>query len=129
MARRAIQCGFVSATVLALTVAGTAFAGGYDGAYSGQITLTRGDQSLCGKSPISTTKQVVNGQFALVYDTAHNVGVNLQVQPDGSFSGTRRIRLAEQRRLSKLLAVSRQTYIEAEVEGYACARSYHLTKG
>ncbi|HSZ91031.1 MAG TPA: hypothetical protein VK822_16855 [Acetobacteraceae bacterium] len=129
MARRAIQCGFVSATVLALTVAGTAFAGGYDGAYSGQITLTRGDQSLCGKSPISTTKQVVNGQFALVYDTAHNVGVNLQVQPDGSFSGTQTYQAGRTTAIVKASGRIAANVLEAEVEGYACARSYHLTKG
>jgi hypothetical protein len=64
-----------------------AIAAGYDGTYAGQVTLVRGDQSICGKSPLPVTKQVVNGHFDLVYDPAHHVGVNLEVQQDGSFSG------------------------------------------
>ena len=84
---------------------------------------------MCGKSPISTTKQVVNGQFALVYDTAHNVGVNLQVQPDGSFSGTQTYQAGRTTAIVKASGRIAANVLEAEVEGYACARSYHLTKG
>src|ERR1044071_10375227 len=61
---------------------------GFDGSYRGEVTLTRGDGSLCGKASYQVTYQVVNGQFSIVYDPSHHVGVNLQVQQDGSFSGS-----------------------------------------
>jgi len=86
-------CGFTAITLAAglafLLPDNGALAGspGYDGVYKGQVTLTRGEAGFCGRSPIGVTKQVVNGQFSLVYDQSHNIGINLEVQPDGSFSG------------------------------------------
>ena len=61
---------------------------GYDGVYRGDVTRTEAMSSICGKPSCETTVTVVNGQFSIVYDLSHHVGVNLQVQPDGSFSGS-----------------------------------------
>lgn len=101
---------------------------GYDGTYTGQITLTRGDHSMCGPSTQPASKQVVNGQFALLYDPAHHVGVNLTVQADGSFSGSQQymyLNRQEQVRASGRITGS---LLAAHIEGAGCSRDYNLTK-
>jgi hypothetical protein len=108
--------------------AGAALAAGYDGTYRGDVTLTRGDESICGKSAYQTTYTVVNGQFAIVYDNVHHVGVNLQVQSDGSFSGSQQYQAGNQRSLVKASGRITGNVLDAQVEGQACARKYHLTK-
>lgn len=118
-------------TILAcLTMANAADAAsaGYDGVYHGEVTRTRGDDSICGKASYQASYTVVNGQFSIVYDRSHNVGVNLQVQNDGSFSGSQLYTAG--RRQSQVRASGRiaNNVLDAQVEGEACARSYHLTK-
>ena len=86
-------------------------------------------QLICGKArPVSYT--VVNGQFSIVYDAAHHVGVNIQVQPDGSFSGSQAYLVGSGSRQALVKASGRISgnVLEAQAEGQACARSYHLTK-
>jgi hypothetical protein len=101
---------------------------GYDGAYHGDVTLTRGAESLCGKSSYPVTYTVVNGQFSIVYDNVHHVGVNLQVQPDGSFSGSQQYQAGAQQSQVKASGRISGNVLDAQVEGVACARKYHLTK-
>jgi hypothetical protein len=105
-----------------------AIAAGYDGTYAGQVTLVRGDQSICGKSPLPVTKQVVNGHFDLVYDPAHHVGVNLEVQQDGSFSGDQAYMVGSQRQQVRASGRVAGNVLQAHIEGLACSRDYNLTK-
>ncbi len=89
----------------------------------------RGASSMCGAETQPSTKQVVNGQFSLVYDAAHHVGVNLTVQPDGSFSGSQQymyMSRQEQVRASGKIAGNVMT---AHIEGAGCSREYSLKKG
>jgi hypothetical protein len=130
-------CGFTAITLAAglafLLPDNGALAGspGYDGVYKGQVTLTRGEAGFCGRSPIGVTKQVVNGQFSLVYDQSHNIGINLEVQPDGSFSGSQQYVPVGARQQSRISASGHiaGNVLDAHIEGDACARDYHLTKG
>ncbi len=115
----------VGLTVLPLVASA---ANNYDGTYTGQATLTRGDQSICGKSPIPVTKQVVNGHFDLVYDPTHHVGVNLEVQPDGSFSGDQLYQYSTQRQQVRASGRIAGNVLQAHMEGAGCARDYSLTK-
>ena len=124
------------ATALAICLAcmppvggASAASAGYDGVYHGQSTRTRGDDSICGRASSQVTFTVVNGQFSIVYDMTHHVGVNLQVQQDGTFSGSQMYRPGTQ--ISQVKASGRISgnTLDAEIEGMACARSYHLTKG
>jgi hypothetical protein len=71
--------------VPAVAVAASA---GYDGVYRGDVTRTRGDASICGKASSKVSYTVVNGQFSIVYDRTHHVGVNLEVQANGPLSGS-----------------------------------------
>jgi len=103
-------------------------ANNYDGTYVGQVTLTRGDQSICGKSSLPVTKQVVNGHFDLVYDPAHHVGVNLEVQPDGSFSGDQAYMYNSQRQQVRASGRIGGNVLQAHIEGAGCSRDYNLTK-
>lgn len=123
----------LAAILASLPVGKGALAGspGYDGVYKGDVTLARGTVGLCGKSPVTVTKQVVNGQFALVYDQPHNLGVNLDVQPDGSFNGSQLYVPVGARQQSRITASGRiaGNVLDAHIEGDACARDYHLTKG
>lgn len=116
-----------------LPLANGAIAGspGYDGVYKGEVTLARGEAGFCGKSPMVVTKQVVNGQFSLVYDQPHNIGVNLEVRPDGSFSGSQLYVPTGARQQSRVSASGHiaGNVLDAHIEGDACARDYHLTKG
>jgi hypothetical protein len=77
------------------------------------------------------TKQVVNGQFALVYDLSHNIGINLEVQFDGSFSGSQQYVPVGARQQSRISASGHiaGNVLDAHIEGDACARDYRLTKG
>lgn len=103
-------------------------ANNYDGTYTGQVTLVRGDQSICGRSPLTVTKQVVNGHFDLVYDIPHHVGVNLEVQPDGSFSGDQVYMFNSQRQQVRASGRIAGNVLQARIEGLACSRDYNLTK-
>jgi hypothetical protein len=131
--RNVVAIVAITAGVACLPLANGALAGspGYDGVYKGEVTLTRGEAGFCGKSPMVVTKQVVNGQFSLVYDQPHNIGVNLEVQPDGSFSGSQVYFPAGTRQQSRVTASGRISgnALTAHIEGDACARDYHLTKG
>src|SRR5277367_4632133 len=104
--------------------------GGYDGSYRGDVTLTRGDQGTCGKASYQATYSVVNGQFSIVYDPAHHVGVNLVIEPDGSFSGTQTYMATSGHSTTQLKASGRiaGNVLEGDTEGMACSRHYHLTK-
>ncbi len=119
----------------AIMLAATGFAGdvvastGYDGVYHGDVTLTRGGESLCGKSPYQVTYTVVNGQFSMMYDPSHHVGVNLVVGPDGSFSGSQAYMVSSHQSQVKASGHIAGNVLDAQIEGDACARSYHLTKG
>ncbi|HEY7579655.1 MAG TPA: hypothetical protein VH855_18855 [Acetobacteraceae bacterium] len=127
--RRAGAIGRVALVTTSLAgFAGPALAAGYDGTYRGDVTLTRGDESICGKSAYQTAYTVVNGQFAIVYDNVHHVGVNLQVAPDGSFSGSQQYQAGKQSSMVKASGRISGNVLDAQVEGHACARKYHLTK-
>ena len=116
--------GLVCAAMMGVAIAASA---GYDGVYRGDSTVTRGDESICGKArPVSYT--VVNGQFSIVYDAAHHVGVNIQVPPDGSFSGSQAYLVGSRQAQVKASGRISGNVLEAQAEGQACARSYHLTK-
>ena len=126
-----VQCGkqlSLSACACApLTGIAVAASAGFDGVYRGDSTVTRGDESICGKAlPVSYT--VVNGQFSIVYDAAHHVGVNIQVQPDGSFSGSQTYFVGPRQAQVKASGRISGNVLEAQAEGKACARSYRLTK-
>ena len=101
---------------------------GYDGVYRGEVTRTRGDDSICGKASYQTTFTIVNGQFSIVYDQAHHVGVNLQVQADGSFSGSQMYKSFSQQGQAVASGKISGNTLDAKIEGMGCSRSYHLTK-
>lgn len=130
--RNVVAIVTIAAGFACLPMANGALAGspGYDGTYKGESTVTRGG-GFCGKSPSVVMKQVVNGQFALVYDQSHNIGVNVEVQPDGSFSGSQQYTPAGARQQSRVTVSGRISgnVLTAHIEGEACARDYHLTKG
>jgi hypothetical protein len=107
---------------------GNAATPAYDGTYRGEVTLMRGDDSICGKAASQASYTVVNGQFAIVYDRTHHVGVNLEVQNDGSFSGSQPYRNGPQQMLAKASGRIAGNVMDAVVEGQACARRYHLIK-
>jgi hypothetical protein len=114
------------ACVAAQAIAATA---GYDGVYRGDATRTRGDDSICGKASYQASFTVVNGQFNIVYDATRHVGVNLVIQADGSFSGSQMYKSTQQQSQVKASGRISGNILDAQVEGQACARSYHLTKG
>lgn len=120
----------VMACVAAISLADAAIAASpaYDGVYSGESTRTRGDESICGKSPNQVSYTVVNGQFSMIYDPAHHVGVNLVVQPDGSFSGDQAYIVGNRQSRVKASGHIAGNVLTAQIEGDACARSYQLTK-
>jgi hypothetical protein len=101
---------------------------GYDGVYRGDVTRTRGDDSICGKPSYQVSYTVVNGQFSIPYDLEHHVGVNLQIQTDGSFSGSQQYMIG--RRPTQVRATGRiaGNTLQAQIEGEGCGRSYRLTK-
>ena len=130
---RLVSYAMVVASGLAgAPLAGVAFAAsaGYDGNYHGDVTVTRGDEGTCGKLSYQVTYTVVNGHFNMVYDPAHHVGVNLEVQPDGSFSGSQIYMATGGRTTTQLKASGRiaGNVLEGDLDGFACARHYHLTK-
>jgi len=126
---RAGVCG--AAAVLLLMQGATAAPIGYDGVYRGTTTLTRGDDSVCGKTSYPTSISIVNGQFNIVWDPVRHFGVNLVVEQDGSFSGSQMYMPTARAQPSQLKATGRVAgnALEAHVEGQYCARDYHLTKG
>jgi hypothetical protein len=102
---------------------------GYDGVYRGATTLDRGADPPCGKVTYPMSVTVVNGQFSIVWDPSRHVGINLQAQIDGSFSGTQAY--TNGTRTAHLNAsghISGNT-LDARVDGEYCSRNYHLTKG
>ena len=121
-----LAAGLACAAMMGVAVAAGA---GYDGVYRGDVTRTRGDDSICGKPSYKTTFSVVNGQFSIVYDLSHHVGVNLVVQPDGTFSGSQLYKTVQQQSQVKASGRISGNVMDAQIEGLACARSYHLTKG
>jgi hypothetical protein len=122
-----VAAGLASASLVGTAVAAYS---GYDGSYHGDVTMTRGDQVTCGKPTYQVTYTVVNGHFDMMYDPAHHVGVNLEVAADGSFSGNQTYMATGGRSTTQLKAWGRiaGNVLEADIEGMACARHYHLTK-
>jgi hypothetical protein len=123
---RAVAAAIVLAGVAGGAVASTT---GYDGVYRGDVTLTRGGESICGKPTYQVTYTVVNGQFSMMYDPSHHVGVNLVVAADGSFSGSQLYMVSSHQSQIKASGRIAGNVLDAQIEGDACARSYHLTKG
>ena len=125
--------GRIALVVVVLAGAGLVGSGqassSYDGVYRGEATRTRGDDTQCGTARYPVTYTVVNGQFSIVYDPTRHVGVNLQIQPDGTFSGSQSYIIGRQTAMVKASGRIAGNVMEAQVEGYACARSYRLTKG
>src|SRR5271156_2332075 len=121
---KVVPCAAMIAAGLGSSPTGVALAanGGYDGSYHGDVTLTRGDQSICGKASYQTTFTVVNGQFNMVYDPAHHVGVNLVVAADGSFSGSQVYMATSGHSTTQLKAYGRISgnVLDADIEGLAC---------
>jgi hypothetical protein len=131
---RWMECAARSA-VVAIGVACTLVPGvanaasaAYDGTYRGQVTRTRGDDSICGKATYDTSFTVVNGQFSIVYDAGRHVGVNLVVEGDGSFSGSQIYKSFSQQAQARASGRIAGNVLDAQIEGAGCARSYHLTK-
>ncbi len=102
---------------------------GYDGVYRGATTLDRGADPPCGKASYPMSVTLVNGQFSIVWDPSRHVGINLQVQTDGSFSGSQAY--TNGKRTAQLNASGHISgnALDAHVEGEYCSRNYHLTKG
>lgn len=92
------------------------------------MTRTRGDDSICGRASGQVSYTVVNGQFSIVYDPTHHVGVNLEVQNDGSFTGAQPYMVGNRRTQLRASGRISNNVLDAQVEGEACSRSYHLTK-
>jgi len=101
---------------------------GYDGVYRGDVSRTRGDDSICGKASYQVSYTVVNGLFSIPYDLKHHVGVNLEVQPDGSFTGTQAYFAGNRKSQVRASGRIAGNVLDAQIEGEACGRSYHLTK-
>jgi hypothetical protein len=120
--------GFGCAVSAGVAVAAGAGAG-YDGVYRGATTLDRGAESPCGKASYPMSVTLVNGQFSIVWDPSRHVGINLQVQTDGSFSGSQAY--TNGTRMAHLNASGHISgnALDAHVEGEYCSRNYHLTKG
>ena len=124
--------GVACVAILSLMQGAAAAPIGFDGVYRGTSTLTRGDDPPCGRSPAQSAISVVNGQFNLVWDPVHHVGVNLVVQQDGSFSGSQMYVASSARSQPSQLKVTGRiagNTLDAHVDGQYCARDYHLTKG
>jgi len=127
----AIAAGLASASLAGVALAAS---GAYDGRYNGDVTLTRGEEGVCGKASYQTTFTVVNGQFSIVYNQTHHIGVNLTAADDGSFSGSQQYNLSSAGKgngTAEMLKASGHiagNVLDADIEGRACARHYHLTK-
>jgi hypothetical protein len=127
--RNATHTVVVAAGLVCLFLAnGAMAANGYDGVYRGDVTRTMGDSSICGRATYQTSFTIVNGQFSIVYDTVHHVGVNIVVKSDGSISGSQQYMVGS--RNTQVIATGRiaARVLDADVEGMACARHYHLAK-
>ena len=61
---------------------------------------------------------------------ANHIGVNVEVADDGSFSGNQLYSPQGTRKTVQLNARGRiaGNVLEADIDGLACARHYHLTK-
>src|ERR1035437_749891 len=68
--RPATHAAIIAASLACLSLADVAIAASsaYDGVYRGEVTRTRGDESVCGKATWTASYTVVNGQFSIVYD-------------------------------------------------------------
>jgi hypothetical protein len=115
------------ATALLLAHA-TLAAGSFDGTYRGQAQLSRGVSPECGRDTVPLTVAVTNGQFTLVWDPQRHITVNVQVQPDGSFSGSRLYQIARHPTELKASGHIAGNVLDAEIEGQFCSRTYHLTR-
>ena len=121
-------CAIPAASAAFLMIAGSASAGGYDGTYRGTTTLARGAESTCGKTEYPMAVNVVNGQFAIVWDPRRHVGVNLTIQQDGSFSGSQQYTVGNQTGELKASGRVAGNVLDAKIDGQYCARSYRLTR-
>jgi len=126
----AAHAGIVAAGLACLPLAHVAIAasGAYDGVYRGDTTLTRGGNPPCGKATWPVSYTIVNGQFSIVWDPTNHVGVNVEVQTDGSISGHQEYTIGN--RLAQLRATGHvaNNALDVDVEGSYCARRYHATK-
>jgi hypothetical protein len=124
---RLVAAGLICAHPAGIAIAAGAGAG-YDGVYRGATTLDRGADPPCGKASYPMTVTLVNGQFSIVWDPSRHVGINLQVQTDGSFSGSQAY--TNGKRTAHLTASGHITAnaLDAHVEGEYCSRNYHLPK-
>ncbi len=126
----AAGAAIVAAGLASLVLAGVAIAasGGYDGLYRGDSTLTRGADPPCGRTTYPLSYTIVNGQFSIVWDPIHHIGINIEVQTDGSFSGSQQYTVGT--RISQLRATGHiaNNVLDADVEGSYCTRHYHATK-
>jgi uncharacterized protein (DUF2147 family) len=123
-----VAAGLATASLVGSAIAATL---GYDGKYRGDVTVTRGDEGMCGRLSYQVTYSVVNGHFDMLYDPAHHIGLNLEVASDGSFKGNQIYMPAPGgRTTAQLKAWGRiaDNVLEADIEGQGCARHYHLTK-
>jgi hypothetical protein len=120
-----IACGLACLPPTGVALAASA---GYDGVYRGTTTLDRGGESVCGRASYPMSVTLVNGQFSIVWDPSRHVGVNLQVQGDGSFKGSQMYTNGS--RTAQLTASGHimGNALDAHVEGEYCSRNYHLTK-
>jgi hypothetical protein len=125
--RHALQ---VAACIGALAAQGAVAAtAGFDGTYRGASTITSGSEPTCGKTTHQVAFTVVNGQFNVVWDPQHHVGINLVLQPDGSFSGSQLYEVGKKQGLLKASGRITGNTMDASIDGQYCARSYRLTKG
>ena len=119
----------VVAIITSLLLAQTALAAtSFDGTYRGEAKLSRGVSPQCGRDIAPATISVVSGQFTIVWDRQHNVSISLEVQPDGSFTGSRPYQLARHPMPLKASGYIIGNVLETGIEGQFCSRTYHLTR-
>jgi hypothetical protein len=117
--------GLAVAVVVASTSAASAApATQFDGAYSGQRTVVRGDQPDCIK-PGPTTLSVQNGVFKLTY--ARNP-FDAEVGADGSFERTKLFNAGQRTVSATLKGRIVDRTLEADLETYRCKYHYALTR-
>src|ERR1700751_1651834 len=100
----------------------------FDGAYHGQARLSRGASPQCGRDAVPVTVAVTDGRFPFVSDSRRHITVSIEVQPDGSFSGSRRYQVARHPTELKVSGRIADKVLDGEIEGQFCSRTYHLTR-
>jgi hypothetical protein len=124
-------CTVIVAVGLAcLPIAQVAIAasGTYDGVYRGEGTRTRGDERTCGKDTYPVSYTIVNGQFNILWDPIHHVGINIQVQADGTVSGSQQYMVGRTGAQLRAAGHIVSNVLEFDLEGSFCSRHYHATK-